>query len=232
MKSLRLLAGLLFAVVLSSSQAKANEIVDIWVGGVFIPVGFDDNDEIVVGLDGLLPNSCHQLLTPTVVREEGVFKVSLKANVSNPPCLIPSLIPFSKIVTIGQLGAGDYSVEANGGLAFENLHVEAAPAGTQDTYTYAAVEGASIDRSGGRLTAVVYAKLIDTCTTIQEVKVFDHVKTIEVLPIVTRVDNGNCQPDDAVKQIRAELPATVGDGRHLLHVRSVGGQSVNLMFSR
>ncbi len=225
---------MLFIPVITSTKLLAEESVNekLWIGGVFIPVGFDDNDEVVIALDGFVPNSCYNLNDPVIERTDNVFRISLTARVSVPPCLITSKLPFTKIVTLGLLKEGIYTVEVNDGLTFEELTIEKAPKDTQDTYTYAAVTGAGVRAVDGKMIATLYLKMHMSCIVLDEVKTFDSIRTVELLPIIKLDETISCEPTSDVNVVEVALPESISKGRHLLHVRSQQGQSVNIMFNK
>lgn len=239
MKVKMTLFPLALAAVLGGTPAlgDSGELVPVRdVRNLFVPVGFDSRNEIVAVVDGYLPDPCHRLRKPDVRIDPATKRAVIMplAEVYRGTC--PDVIvPFHQVVSLGELKAGDYSVELYDGSKKEALWVaQAKEKITSDDYFYAPVDSASIAQSGGTRKAVLKGRLTNTCMQKDEIRITDHQKTIEVLPILkitSRDPHGRpCMDIERPFEWTVDLPAASGTERHLLHVRSLNGQSVNQVF--
>jgi hypothetical protein len=206
---------------------------------IFVPVGFDDRNEIIVVLDGFLPDPCHQLRHTQVKIDADANKAILTpmAEVFDGYC--PDVtVPFQQVVSLGSMKAGAYTVELFDGSHQESLGIKVAiPKPTSDDYLYAPIDSAQVlFGQDGSPMAVLKGRFTSTCLVKDEIKVTDHEKTIEVLPIMKKLArNAFGQPCETTERDfvwTVTLPKSSEEaGRHLLHVRSLNGQSVNEVFS-
>jgi len=239
MKNVRTIAAgsvalLATAFGMSSAAFAAGELTPVQVAEVFVPVGFDDNDEVVVVLDGYLPNSCYKVEGAKVSVDANTKKVEVTQMARRwpGPCLL-ALVPFSSTVSVGMLPKGEFTVTSYG-AAEEKLAVGEATSAGPDDFLYAPVDHASIapTAASGQVSAVLEGRFTNSCMAIEEVRVIDSGKTLEVLPIMKVEDRSDCRSNVEIPFRKyVELPAGLGDGRHLLHVRSLNGRSVNTMFT-
>jgi hypothetical protein len=197
----------------------------------FVPLGFDDNDEAQVVIDGYLPDSCHRLDRVDVTRNEatGVYQVVQFARYFPVPCL-PALVPFTSEVRLGAMPAGRFVVAAHG-AAPQILPVRHTDALAPDDYLYAPVEAARVEAHAGGYTAVLDGRFTNTCMVLDDLRLVDAGKTKEVLPIMTMAERDDCEAREVPFSRRLDLPATLAAGRYLLHVRSLNGKAVNTVFS-
>ena len=198
---------------------------------VFVPKGFDDNDQVVVVLDGYLPNSCYQLDSVSQSIDVATKTITLQqmARVYPGQCLM-ALVPFTTEVKLGILSNGQYKIATNRGNFEVSLNVAAATNAGPDDHLYAPVEHAWIQKAqDGSLSAVLEGRFTNTCMAFDEVQVIYSGKAIEVLPIMKMDDRPDCAeqqvPYQKVQALSYLLP-----GRYLLHVRSLNGQAVNTVF--
>jgi hypothetical protein len=206
---------------------------------VFVPKGFDDNDQIQVVIDGWLNNSCESAdaakvninhetreieVLPMGVRKEGVCaQVRRRYNLT---------------ASVGVLPAADYRVYANDRMVDEALAVAEANSSGPDDFSYAEIDRVTVDYApdrdyalmDSRWSVILEGRLTNSCQKLSEIRVIDSSDTIEVLPI-TRSEGAECRPVSQGFVERAFLPDYTTPGRFLLHVRSANGQAVNQVFS-
>lgn len=201
---------------------------------VFVPAGFDDNDEVVAVLDGYLPDSCHKLDAATSILDPktGKITVTQMARRWPGPCRF-KLIPFTSTVALGIVAKGKYQIEANNGRLNETLDVAEAHTSGPDDFLYAPVDSISIlpTASKSHKDAVIEGRFTNSCMTFDEVRVINSGKTIEVLPIIKLEERPNCEVAESPFRKVVTLPEGLSVGRHLLHVRSLNGRSLNFVFS-
>lgn len=232
------LAAATAALIGLSTQARADDppqgtLVGVSVRELFVPNGFDDNDEVEVVLDGELPNTCYKLAHNEVKYDEAtgryiVFQFARRY----PGICIQTTVPFFTAARLGVVPAGDFKVQTLG-AALETLKVKEATSAGPDDYTYAPIDSARVERdeAHNKYFGIIQGRMTNTCMTIDEVKVFDSGKTIEVLPIIKMVDRPDCAAIEMPFAWQVDLPASMAEGRHLMHVRSLNGKSQNMVFS-
>ncbi len=93
----------------AEAQPRRRE-VNISVGDAIFPAGFDRNSEVTVVLSGILPNGCYSFSRTDVSRSVEGVQIQAKATVREGMCMMV-LIPFSKEVSLGRLGAGRHTVQ-------------------------------------------------------------------------------------------------------------------------
>ncbi len=100
-----------------------------YINEIFVPVGYDYNDEVLVVIDGYLPSNCYKADHPLVDKSKLYTeqKITIEAVIRESriePC-IPALVPFSRVVNLGVIKRGDYVVYANAERIKSNLNVAA-----------------------------------------------------------------------------------------------------------
>lgn len=226
--------------VLAQGNARADEpgngdLVGVNARYLFAPVGFDDNDEAEVVVDGYLPSGCYKLTEPeiTVDKDLKIVTVAPKARYYNVPC-IEMLVPYFFTAKLGQLDHGGYKVEVIGPTTqlSDDLPVKHAIGPSPDDFNYAPVDDAKVEKdpATGALTAVLRGRFTNTCMAWDKAIVEDNVKTVNILPILAPIPDHDCAATEVPFEQRIALPATLTPGRRLLHVRSLNGQAVNHLF--
>ena len=226
------------AMVVRSASADTFQIVDIKSDAMYVPVGFDDNDEALVVLDGYLPDPCYRLTKPYVNLDTMSHKIVVTARARKFEGLCPDVrVPFTQEVSLGRLSRGEFTVETRDERLTERLTVKPGRNPGPDDYLYAPVEFAHVTYPGGfRWTAVLEGRFTNSCMSIQETKVVLTGKTIQVLPIMKMLSEEECghtcRREERSFKTEVELPMLESEGRYLLHVRSLNGASVNEVFYR
>lgn len=225
----------------AAAQHPITEYVDIESKFLFAPVGFDSNDEIMVVLDGYLPNTCYRLTQPEIVGlETKNISIQPLAYIAAGNCL-PFAVPFTQEVRLARLDAGNYTVTTNKGRITEPLSVAVAkPLTGIDDFNYAPVESVEIVHemetgTTGHHTAILKGRFTNTCLQISRVDAFSsNGKTTQVLPKMVQLAEGPegepCQNKEVLFTVSRRLPA-LSLGRHLVHVRTSGGQAINRVFT-
>lgn len=212
--------------------ARADKVVDVEARQLFVPVGFDDNDEVVVVLDGYLRDTCHKM-TEAVVQKDlahNTIQIQQRARVFEGGVCLDMTVPYTNVIHLGALPTGSFTIATNQGKVIERLNVNRAASPGPDDHLYAPVDSARI--ADGKV--VLEGRFTNTCLQIQEVKVEHTGNTIQVLPIMSLVPEtqagGKCEATEVAFEQSVALPA-LNAGRYLLHVRSLNGQSVNIVFA-
>lgn len=236
MKKLRLNFVLLGSLALTiSNSAKADSIfgmANVSAQNLFVPVGFDDNDESVVVLDGYLPNSCYRVTEPVITKDLINHSITVQARaryIQGIVCL-ETLVPYTTTVKLGVLPRGDFQLRTNEGFLAEPLSVTAATNAGPDDFLYAPVDGVTIQRGPeGALTAILTGRFTNSCMHWAEPRVTYTGKTVQLLPVI-EMGEVNCREGEVPFSKAIPLQQLI-PGRYLLHVRSLNGESVNNVFS-
>ena len=197
---------------------------------LFIPNGYDNNDEVQVVLEGFLPDTCHKQRQAEVKVDAAAKKIVVepRAQIMTGVCQDVT-VPYTSEIYLGQLAPGTYEVQTKNGKLKERLVVKEAAKPTPDDHLYAPVDHASVDFAGGKTTITLYGMFTNSCLRIEDVKLTNSGKTLEILPIM-KADGQRCQAEERPFVHRKELPE-LDLGWYLLHVRSLNGQAVNVVFT-
>jgi hypothetical protein len=109
-----LLMGLTVALAMTAT-AKAADLpsekeVVVGINDAYVPGGFDASSDVFVVVNGIFPNGCYKWSRADVNHKTtSLHEVKSVARVSQGMCLMV-LVPFTKEVQMGVLGAGDHKV--------------------------------------------------------------------------------------------------------------------------
>lgn len=209
------------------------------VDKVFVPQGFDDNDNAEIVLHGEFPNTCYQVgRTVSKVDEKNheisVWAISLRYPGEN--CKEVK-VPFIQSVKIGVLSRGDYKVVVKGAdsivsaLAIAPRHVEA-----PEDFLYAPVASAALANTpdGARQTLTLngyYPHMFVGCMVIDEIRTSltpDNVLVVQPIAKIVEDNTDTCQKQASDKsfQLSKDLD-TMLHGEGLIHVRVLNGDAIN-----
>ena len=229
MKGWKLIFGMMFAAF---AALASDNFVNVDVKTIFVPVGFDDNDEIVVVADGYLQSSCLKLTTPLVLPDVQTKKIVVQPRAKKMPgeCQWDFRVPFTQVVTLSALPHGSYLITTEDGKVADRLEVKEAKVDSIDEGKYAPVDKVRVRvNEEGKFEAVIEGRFPDSCFRVSEMKVEVTGKTIQLLPLMDR-NPGTCPPEETAFTVKKVLP-DLSPGRYLLHVRSLNGQSLNDVFN-
>ncbi len=215
-------------------RAGENSPISAAIDQIFVPTGYDSNDQIEIVVDGHLPDTCYRLDKEEVVWDP--FNHKVKINVSAQkvgPCLGVS-VPFNITVKLGTVLSGKYTILSENVQAI--LLVNPAKVVGQDDFPYAPVDDAYIEYIPGIGHRVwIEGRFTNTCLKIYEIKVVDSGRTIQVLPFMkmTKEDDFGqpCQTTNRAFGMVTALPKRAEAGRFLVHIRSLNGRSINRVYS-
>ncbi len=228
MRLLKVLAIVLFSTSLMAanlSQAKSRLVP---VTNVFIPNGFDSNDNSEIVIAGYLPDLCYQGPKYKAKLENGHVVVYVSAHqVVGEDVVCPRVIvPFQMTVGLGQLDARDFKVSVNPKTKTEKrgiLPVGVAKSKRIDDYLYAYVKDIKVEGN------YLYLKGVNPsdCFKLKEINVIDNGKdTYAVMPQVT-IENDVCRPKSTEFTYRIPFKNTLNAEKALFHVRVMDGRSIN-----
>lgn len=227
----------LFALTFASlvHGASAGTYVPVASENLFVPRGFDDNDDIVVTVAGNFPNTCYQL-AHAELKTDGTsnrIQVQQMAYVVPGPCS-RVLVPFSNTVHLGRLPAGNYVVLTKDAGLRSALPVSRAPVPTQDDYLYAPITAATFIPSLSGGSVYLEGRRTNSCMRLRDIAITYTGATIQVMPIIAldkrQPDGSPCRNIDEPLRLTKKL-ARLSRGRYLLHVRSLNGRSVDVVIN-
>lgn len=228
-----------FALVSGLAAGAGNDPEEITapVERIFIPLGFDDNDNVEVVIHGNFPDTCH-----TVGRAEAKVDIeSRRILVSATSYRYPGKIclqtitPFIQTVSLGLIPSGGYEVVYAGDEQVQrSLSVAKRKTESADDYLYASVENAivEVNPETGKQTLQLsghFPHFFVGCMVMSDVR--SQLAPSDVLvvqPIAEIVDNDACaeQPADRSFSVSVGLKEPFS-GEGLLHVRTLNGNSIN-----
>lgn len=227
--------SLIFATV---AQAKRGPlVVDAPIEKIFIPDGFDDNDNVEVVLHGEFPSSCYNIGNATATVDAVSKKVKVQASALYYPdaICIQTITPFIHPVKLGLVPEGEFKVEMQDDPEVtRTLRVKERTTESPDDFLYAPVDSATIDIDfqTGKQSLVLKGRfpfMFIGCMVMQEVEVLRSPSdTLVVLPKAEIVDGEACeqQVEDRSYTYRQGLSEPFyGEG--LLHVRTLHSSSIN-----
>lgn len=234
----RLLSSLmLISSFTSVSVGLAAEIekLSIPVTEIFLPKGFDLNDNVEVVVAGYLPNLCYQNVTTKLNVDEVTkqIKVEVLADYRaalNSYCL-ELLVPFLEVVSVGRLNKGDYSVVVNEKHESETraksvLSIFEARSVSIDDYIYAKVDYIEVNPNV-KTEVILVGRNPSECLVLDQVKITSNGQdTYAILPILKKIST-DCPRKNVPFRYEVKLPTELSAESILLHVRSMEGKSIN-----
>lgn len=240
-----ILAGVLGSGLNSAGSMAQDDsipsIVPTPVSKVFIPAGFDDNDNVQAVIQGYFPSSCYRVGTSSVTVDQQTNTVAIQAHAyryQGQLCL-QALTPFIQEVKIGFLRQGKYRVIVNGDdQTAVNLTIGRSLTSSPDDHLYAPVEIADLisDPSRGSQYLLLQGSfpfMFMGCAVIKEVRTYtDPADVLVVLPVMEiKTGSGECEGYRHDFKYYHPLPEKfMGNG--LLHVRVLNGEALNRFIQR
>lgn len=229
----KLLIALATMPLCLSMAASAYE-APIPVEHIYVPAGFDSNDNTEVVITGTLPNLCYRVPKSTVSVQGGKVSVSMNATLRSNGLAFCTLVklPYTETVDIGILDKGKYNVAVNEKTPFAangKLSVAEATSNSIDDVIYANVE--SVERADiNKRTVLLKGYNPSDCFELKEIVVKDNGSdTFSVLPKMRQVREF-CPKKMIPFTYEFEVPENLAAERVLLHVRVMDGRAVNAFF--
>lgn len=218
------------------------------ISDVFIPLGFDDNDNVELIIHGHFPNSCYRTGAAIAQVDDESKEITIQAKsyfYANAEECVEMTNPFTQSIRLGTLTAGSYKIVVqNDSSTYPNLEVAHSAVLAPDEYLYAPVDFVNLvptqDGPHSYMMSVAgnLPKLPDGCLRIKELKThFSPANVLIVLPIMQKLSQEECRSGGFAPQdsSRFELNKSIqfeNPGHYLIHVRSISGESRNLVFER
>jgi len=210
---------------------------------VYVPQGFDSNDNSQIVVEGAYNNSCYRWASPALKIDQRNQRIYIKNKAYFYPksvCL-QMRISYVKEVDFGVLSPGQYTIyfvdNNNKPHPFTKLQVEEALTSQPDDYLYLPVDRVEyLGQKKGIHYIQVEGQMASRCMKFKKAKVThrrqNHV--VEVLPIAEKLQEKPCpkrlHPYRQVIPL-GKLDLPLDNSGHpeklLIHVRSLNGLSVN-----
>lgn len=205
------------------------------VDHIYLPSGFDSNDNVEVVITGFLPNLCHKSPASKVKVNGNKIDIeitSLYYHSSNPYC--PEMVvPFTETVTLGLMDKGNYEITVNGKSAWElvgKMKVNESTSNAVDEFNYAYVH--YIDKEVGDGVVRFKGYNPSDCFVLDEIAhVSNKSDTYSILPKMKQISEF-CPMKLVPFNYDWEVPTDIKNDRVLLHVRTMEGKSVNTIYNR
>lgn len=226
------------ALVAGMSTAQALDFDDVVevsapIKGVFVPQGFDSNDNAQVVVEVALPNSCYKMgMVKTLINKETKsVNVSVTSFYRHSDACLQIYTTYPEVVSLGLLDVGNYAVNVNAATDYQ-LPVALATNDSADDFVYANVLGL-VRKS--TFDFQIQGRLPRECAQLKEIRVLrEEGGVMVVLPIVEFPEGCDlsANEDELGKEFLATftLPSDL-KGDHLIHVRSFNGGSLNQVVS-
>lgn len=226
---------LLPALFLSIAAANAAPIpVTSPVDHLFVPKGFDNNDNVEVLVSGTFPNPCYSRNKVEVDVKDGKIDVTVTAllNKSKEKNCEAMEIPYMENVTIGNLQAGDYQISVNKKIE-EKLEIAEASSNSVDDHLYAMMDYIDLGFTGGASGDVMLVGRTTDCLEFDKLEYISNGKdTLSLLPIMKRVSS-TCSNEKKVLSVPVKFnPQEFIYSKLVLFVRTLDGKSINALVEK
>lgn len=228
------LSGLGLGAGLANAQAT---VVTAPVDQVFVPFGFDDNDDVEIVLHGHFPSTCFKVgpVEAAVDAERGLISIKSWAYEYQSDACAQARVSFTQTVKVGHVAPGNYTIKVvdRPDAATVPLDVTESRTPNPDDYLYAPVAAASLDKGAdGAYVLTIsgdYPYMYIGCMVLRDVRTYmSPGNTLVVLPIAELTDGPDCAPQGVTKKFAAtKVIGTLAEGDYLVHVRVLEGNSVN-----
>ncbi len=227
-------------VAQSAVQAGAPLIFNQVPKALYVPVGFDSNDNAQVVFEAQFENSCYRpgVTEYSVDYSTNSILIQNKAQKYDSDFCLMVILEYKKEVNLGVLNKGTYNVlfaDSSGGFqSLGAINVNEASTTSADDFLYAPIKSAQYIKTDPKKNGYVELKGVFTnsCMVMDNVKVSrPSVGVVQVLPIAKMLNKSDCRvlKENPVPFTQKVNLADFGKGRVLIHVRSLNGQAINLI---
>ena len=239
MKNITVQILLVIALFTSSASVQASTKSEMMKPAtIFTPKSFDSNDNAQVVIAGAFTGFCMKMGNNHHRVDKSLRKIYIDQSVSvTSNCKdLEMYIPYSSVISLGSLPAGNYEVLASGAdgnyssmavLPIAAATISSTSNGT-DARLYAPVSSVEFKNTGRSTNPLITIKGVftNTCLVLDSVEVYARAGDVyEVLPVV-KMNKDNCNSSMQPFSKTVELKSfSMRDT--LIHVRSMNGQSLN-----
>jgi hypothetical protein len=225
---LRLL--LLLSALVVTSFAHAQVTVPAGFGNLYIPGGFDSNDNVQIVGEGMFRNSCYRPAAARfrIDRENKVITLAPSAYQYYGICM-EVMLPYDRVMDLGPLEAGEYKVVQND-EQMATLSVKTSFITSADEHIYAAISQGFVFRAeNGEYQLGLTGELTNSCMYLDHIAVTVEPNVVVVQPIAKMVERSSCHK--GVYEFSRFQKLDLKPGRYLLHIRSMNAKAVNSLFT-
>lgn len=230
MKKLFIILALVSSPLFASHQQKVVQ-TQVPVDHIYVPKGYDSNDNVELVVEGYLPNLCYKNPDAVVKVEGRDINISIVANSTDFEGAICAemIVPFSHVVNVGLLDKGNYNIKVNGKID-SSIFVTESTSDAIDDQIYANVE--HIEKIPGEQRVIIKGHHPSYCLEFDRFEVFNNGSDVySVLPIAKKISDF-CPMKMIPFEYEMDVPSDLERNRVLIHVRSMNGNSVNSIYSR
>ncbi len=225
--------GILLACFLSASAVAGNYLREVSqpIVKVYVPNGFDTDDSVEIVVMGILRDSCTQVgrVSGDLDEARKILTINLTAYEYSGNC-VKADIPFYLPVYVGPIrNPGIYAIQDNPTRrAIGTLGVGRAPVSGSgvDSLPYPPLTDAYLLKQEGKDVLVLKGFMPMDCLTIDSVDVQVQPDAAIVRPRMARLES-SCRKGNFPFTKTVPITQTLPRGVFLLHVRSMGGRSIN-----
>lgn len=194
-------------------------------------VGFDDNDDVLVTVLGILPSTCHRVGSYSHDISGDEITIRQNALEYKGKICIQARVPFANDIHLGVIGKANMKykiVDGSSKKVIGSLPITVSPVAEPDSELYLNVTDTRLVYEGKtkKWHAVVVGMHNSACTKLKQVKIdiLEAERALVIRPILERdvkVADADCEPTERLQHsepINFDLK-----GMWLLHVRSVQG---------
>lgn len=195
---------------------------------VYVPDGFDDNDNVQIVGEGMFSNSCYRYASTEVSVDHNNKKIRLTptAYKYSGMCLMV-IMPFDRALDLGILKKGTYSiVQGQEERQIGHITIHAAIKPEADDYMYAPITQAFFKSDGITNHVFLTGNFPLSCMKLKEVKTHVQSDVFVLQPIVEIDKSVPCAEGEYPFETSVNAGA-LKQGRYLIHVRSMNGKSIN-----
>jgi hypothetical protein len=222
--------GIAHADATNPEEAYRPATVPTLYNTLYVPDGFDSNDNTQVVAEGMFSNACYRPANPNVKVDSSKKTISIGpvAYKFNGFCL-QIILPYDRVIDLGMVPSGQYKLiqEANG-QELGQINIKPATNLAADDFLYASISQAFYYSENGKNQVVLTGDFPNSCMKMQEVRIELQSKVIVIQPIADMQAGSNCTGGKFPFRQVVELKS-VHAGRYLLHVRSLNGRAVNTL---
>jgi hypothetical protein len=199
---------------------------------VFLPTGFDSNDNVQIVFTGNLMDTCYKAAPAKVDvnLSDRVISLTPQAYHYTQGWCLRVLVPYTQTADLGILPAGTYQVVTKdlfgNATRTKTLTVGVANSANPDEFLYMPVKNAVVVPKPDAPSVVLVGSYPNSCMFLQNVRVIHRSSdVVEVLP-VAGYRPGICMGSPRPFSIKVPLPK-LERGQALVHVRALNGQAIN-----
>lgn len=223
------------ALALSANIYATPIIVDAKINHVFVPEGFDNNDNVELVIKGELPNTCYSIYK-TESKVTG-NKIEIFAKAFNREGEVNAnceriRVPYTEIVRVGNLQGGNYQIITNS--EEQKLSVSEASTNSMDEFVYASVSYIDLGFTGGTQgSALLVGTTPNGCYEFDRLEYISNKNdTLSVLPIMKKVrDTCSKKRERIFIPINYDLES-FPHPEMLIFARSLEGKSVSAIVEK